>query len=255
MYKLTISAFALALPFTLQAEIPAGYNHSASYEIDMGWNAYLTADYLYWHVSKENFLFYQSNNYQSGYQLGAGFNMRGMDNWEFYGEYTWFHSNRYDLIQEFSYDNAYVTLERPFYFGKQLIANYALGLRGRFMDETVGSYRQKSWALGPRFGLESNYLLGLGFRLFGDLSQSILFTRYSSLSSDFLLGSYNTLRAVTDTCLGIGWNSYLGKNNKMHIDLTAGYDFNIHWNQHITAEKLGGNVRLQGLNLGMRFDF
>jgi hypothetical protein len=258
--ELNISFIILGamVPFTSQAsekrEI-ALYNHTADYTIDLGWNAYLTANYIYWHVSREDYSFYQSNNYNSGYQLGAGFNMHGMDNWDFYAEYTWYRNNRYHLTQEFSYDNVCSTLDRPFYFGSRLTANLALGLRGLWIDNTLGNYRQKSWALGPQFGFESNWLLGSGFKLLANLRKSALYTRYSSLSSDFLVGSYNTLRMVTDSYLGIGWSSYLGKKDQTHLDLNAGCDCNVYWNQHLTGNKTGQNIYIKGLNLGVRFDF
>jgi len=135
-----VSALALGAAACLSAhaeEMPALYNQVAQYKIDMGWDAYLTANYIYWHMSREDFGFYQSNDFTSGYQLGAGFSMAGMDNWEFYSKYTWYRNSRDNRMQKFSYDDIYVTLKRPFYSGKRLVADCLTGFRGLFIDNTL----------------------------------------------------------------------------------------------------------------------
>ncbi len=172
-----------------EGQMPAGYSHSAAYMIDSGWDLYLTADYIYWHLNREDYGLNQTNSYKSGFQVGLGLNMAGMDNWDLFAEYTWYRNNRDNDTQKFSYDDLVVTLDRPFYLGKKLTANFACGLRALWIDNTSGIYDQKSWALGPRFGFESNWLLGAGFRIFGNVSESVLYTRYTNLSGVLASGS------------------------------------------------------------------
>ena len=190
---------------------------------------------------------------------------------------SWFHYNCGDLA-----------LQRPFYWGKKLTSNFGCGLRGLWISqnqskeastlryvsgsnlvsesgEISSSYSQKSWALGPRFALENNWLLGCGFRIRGDVAASVLLTKYTENTFSYTEGSYAAftdnrapragLRANTETTLGMGWGCYFGDNNDYHIDLGATYDFNIYWNQNLNIDAAPGNVYLHGLNIAARLDF
>ena len=101
-------------------------------------------------------------------------------------------------------------------------------------------------------------MLGNGFRMFGNMAQSILYATYDDVRGTpvaALGDSYNTMRAVSESSVGLGWGSYFGDANDFHFDLTVGYDFNIYWDQYLCHDGHGMNVYLQGLNVGMRFDF
>ena len=132
-----------------------------------------------------------------------------------------------------------------------------------------------SLALGPKFGLDSSWLLGYGLKFLSNISTSVLYTRYTGHTQTDNVGSgrliteldltgssyihesnYGTLRPVIETYLGLGWGSYFCDNN-CHLDLSVGYDFNVHFD-YITmavAPSDPSNLYLHGLNIQARFDF
>lgn len=327
-------------------QLPGGFSQSANYVIDNGWDAYFTGNYIYYHLGQEDFGMGElvtstgtgvagalagsgyevalAPSYKSGFQVGLGFDMKGMDDWNLYGEYSWFQDSttasqaaaagQYFLLDagfvpagfegsmvnaasmsaemRYHYNNAELSLERPFYFGKKLTASYGVGLRGLWITEEIegsastvswanansevftsftgplSSYRyQKSWGLGPKFMFGSNWLLGCGFRMMGDIGASVLYTRYTDLGKLNAVDTYgralsqntlNTMRVVTDASLGLGWGSYFGDDDSFHFDLTASYDFTVLWNQSMMSTLAGGrpsDMLLQGLNVGLRLDF
>ncbi len=336
-------------------QLPGGYNESASYSSQDSWEVFLTGDYIYWTWQQEvmevgtlitptafgaqSFLngtgevLFQTPTYSSGFQVGLGSDLKGMDDWNIYGEYTWYrnsdtmHSKTTGteilavsptLIQyvqganpgvllagnlvtkaHLNYNAADLSLQRPFYFGKKLTANFMAGLQalwitqkftatgsdlsfvgaGAFVADSVsGSFnsyaKQKSWGLGPKFGLNSNWLLGYGIKIMGSISLSALYTRYTKLvtsvngavsdtdTADLQINqkkNYNTVNPVGEACLGLGWGSYF-YNDQYHIDLSAGYDFKLFWNQNVLDTLVNsngspGNLSLRGLNVQVRFDF
>ncbi|MBS0627343.1 MAG: hypothetical protein JSS09_03940 [Verrucomicrobia bacterium] len=287
---------------------------------------------------------FNDTKYSPGFQVGLGFNMNGMDGWNLYSEYTWYqnktsstadagsgksiafsfaedaapHGITDDMVvadsisgtSKYHFNNLNLSLQRPFYWGRKLSANFGAGLRalwisqkisataddvtsyaegssgsGTSLSNATATFHQKSWALGPRFELQTNWLLGWGFRIMANIAESVLYTRYTKLNGTLTGGvtdgvtadfsstvgfsdnddcdsssNYNTLRAVTETSLGLGWGSYFGDNNDFHFDITASYEFNIYWNQNMFGMVVNGhgspsNTYLQGLNVGLRFDF
>lgn len=337
-------------------ELPGGYNQSADYKLDDSYGVYFTSDFIYWNLQQDlvrlgNIMttdssgalglldgsgetVFMDTKYAPGFQVGLGFNMEGIDGWNFYSEYTWYqNTNSYsraahhdqvvvpsglredvvsgiatDIIvaekakmkSQYHYNNLNLTVQRPFYFGRRVTANFGVGLRGLFVTQTVTTFAedissyhsgdvtkvdlgevlatkfyQKMWGLGPRFEFGTNWLLGYGFRIIADLAASVLYTSYTNLSGSVegaatlgivadlqtrVLSNYNTLRAVTETSLGFGWGSYFGNNNDFHFDLSAGYEFNVYWNQNmlgmvVNASGSPGNTYLHGLNIAARLDF
>ncbi len=322
-----------------EGQLPGAYSQNAGYFCDDGWDVYVTGDYIYWDWVQDEGMSVGFNGlsvfsgfdfnltpttitpgYASGFQVGLGFNMKGMDDWNFYGEYTWYKnqaSESFDAVKtspaittdfagsadiSFAYNNADFSLQRHFYFGKKLTGNFSTGLRALWINSDadamisgsgsiVGSRSiaidsilksthndVSSWALGPKFGFDSNWLLGYGFKILGNMSASVLYTRYTGSSETLTIGSgtfvgssfslnsetnidtpnYGTIRPVLDTFLGLGWGSYF-YDEAFHFDLSAGYDFNVHWN-YVTAVELAGyknssNLYLHGVNVQARFDF
>jgi hypothetical protein len=163
--------------------------------------------------------------YASGFQLGAGFNMKGLDAWEFYGEYTWYRNSEKKTATNFinitdplvaisanlsaqfalKYDTADFLIQRPFYFGKKLTANFSTGLKALWMTYTTKAYftdpitftflspsiiegtltttsayeKLSSWGLGPKFGFDTSWMLGYGLKFLTNLSVSIPYTRFT----------------------------------------------------------------------------
>ena len=141
-----VDEFSGSIPTSLpgekvkEGELPAGYNKSASYKLKDSWDLYFTADYICraWIQNQGLDLSLPSG------VLGFGFNMRGMDDWNFYTQYTYYRSSgsgsQYaDLSKvnplvsgslnshgsaSLSFDKLDALLQRPFYFGKKLKANF-----------------------------------------------------------------------------------------------------------------------------------
>ena len=127
-------------------------------------------------------------------------------------------------------------------------------------------------------------MIGQGFRLYGNSAGDILYTRYTSLrendsqstSAGVLLESFVTtqknlgcLRTHLELEMGIGWGSYFDNNN-WHVDLSAGYNFQVFFDQNAfrrfyqsgtgtTVDALSflpnGNLYLQGLTATLKVDF
>jgi hypothetical protein len=192
-------------------------------------------------------------------------------------------------------------LARSYYSGMSLTFRPFFGARAAwirqrvhaFYDETVAvgganvsvtvAEKSHSWAIGPRAGLYSNWLLGQGFRLYGNGAGDILYTRYSKLGEnstavvagvvqDQVLAHQKNndyLRTHLELELGIGWACYFDNNN-WHVDLSAGYTFQTFFNQNMfrrytSATGFGpadaystvpnGDLFLHGLTASARFDF
>ena len=357
--RIALAMIATATPFILQADmqtstdqessmyksgeqikdsqLQGAYGQSASYNLNNQWDIFLTADFIYWKQSQvlngaadvatlgtsilnaSHSLELAQPGYKPGFQVGLGFNMKGMDNWNLYSEYTWYQNNSsktvtagsgevlilmpvgFEVItaaektskSKLNYNNLNLSLERPFYWGKKLTSNFGCGLRALWLSQhftsdvsgldaislTGGSHvtlsgsatrtlQSKSWALGPRINVDSDWLLGYGFKVLGNAAASVLYTKYTDVSGSFkgdaVLGAHSlqngstvsikngasALTPILETGLGLGWGSYFGSKDNFHFDLSVGYDFNILW-----RGIAGGNLFLYGLNIGTRFDF
>lgn len=190
-------------------------------------------------------------------------------------------------------------LQRMFYQGRSLTARYSMGLKTLWVDQYGASNGSKlffisenvpfavplsgsfqttstlnSWGLGPVFGLQSNRLLGYGLRIEGNLRGSLLYTSYTTLQftvtgqitslgyTDLVLRQshhYNTICPVLETSLGLGWGSYLCREN-LYLDLFVGYDFNTYWSRTLLDairknNGAPGNMHLQGLNARIGIDY
>lgn len=196
-------------------------------------------------------------------------------------------------------DIADVMLSRAFYQGRRVCVTPMFGVRGAWIrqrfnlkgdvpstlvtsknpGDTWSRNSSHSWGVGPRAAVEVDCLLGMGFRLEGEVGTSLLFTQYTNvrhsenvanaaavpqtLTAEF--HDYNCVRPIGELGLGIGWGSYLA-DQKYHIDLSASYDFMLFWNQNMMRKLLdtvndgvggaaGGDLSLNGLTFTARFDF
>jgi len=197
-------------------------------------------------------------------------------------------------------DLADLNLSRPFYQGRALTIAPFAGLQaawirqsmvvaihvapesfgaGNLLPQPISSVnRSHCWGIGPKIGCNGYCLFPMGFRLQGNASAAVLYTRYTKVvrkengaSTLFSPGpykaqltDYNCLRPISELGLGIGWGSYLSCQN-YHIDFSATYDFLIFWQQNMMrkladmGESSLGNapldLHLHGLTLTGRFDF
>ncbi len=259
--------------------------------------------------------------YKPGFQVGVGFNFNH-DKWVVDLGYTRFHANEKksyssdeDLViynsPQFKFDNQIffdsvhgkwklhmdlleINLSRPFYSGRHLTITPTAGIRGGWINQQLkiayafdgDQYhfygKQNSWIVGPKAGVNGKWLLGKGFRFFGDCTAALLYQRFHIhplQETDFFQSDTNYIEshqrrtlltpyAAMD--LGFGYGAYFAKN-KWHIDIALLYEFQIYWEQnHLrylnndlnVSETLRGygsgnaaNLLLHGLNLTVRLDF
>lgn len=200
-----------------------------------------------------------------------------------------------------------LTMSRPFYQGSRLTVNPYAGLRSALIRQhfTVEMHniftnvdnaggapfttterrslsKSNSWSIGPVFGMNSNWLLGAGFRGLANASAGILYTRYTTVSlvseqSDttptmsFPAGAidsewdkHNALRPFLEFDLGLGWGRYF-HDMDYFIDFSASYDFLCFPSQNmmrVNADAANsrtggapGDLYLHGLTVNARFDF
>ncbi len=184
-------------------------------------------------------------------------------------------------------------LKRSYYAGNRLTLAPFLGIRAAWIDQIYKTHspthividhgqRQdkqstNSWGVGARTGLNTNWLLGYGIRLYGNTALDMLYTQYSrhilhvapGLPSTNIVNLHeygiSRLRSSTEIELGLGWGSYVS-DREWHIDLSAGYLFKALWEQNmfmqypntVTRNLLfsrGGSLYLQGLTANARLDF
>ena len=330
-------------PTSQLTQVQPGYLQSAAYATD-GCHLFLTVDYIYWRwnqplspitvittdesivttefINKTSTINDINPHYTSGFQVGLGFNMHGMDNWNIYAEYTWYKNiasadfvtgddqtftrlvaggqfNAYHQVgsiqreAKLDFNALDVSLQRPFYIGRKIISTLGIGISNLWITEKLNnSYqvtlekfeeifpvfnhsssqaKQTSWGIGPKISFNSDWLLGYGLKFIGNLSTSILYTKYiwtsnttsylreggesKTIHSNFSRshGTYNFI-PITETALGLGWGSYLC-NQQFHIDLSAVYDINVYWNYTNLTLDNPENMMLHGLNIRARFDF
>ncbi len=204
-----------------------------------------------------------------------------------------------------SFKNVLNTLDfnlgRPFYSGKDLMMRLHIGFRSswiknrenrtyeglrNFLFESIGNLfrkaRESSWGLGPRIGLDTNFVLGKGIRFFGNFSGSVQYVKYSTaikgenssriiVSGQFVTGdlknntALSSLKTNLDSSMGFGWGHYFDNSN-WRIDLSLAYDFNVwpsHYIENIFADADNAGVNIttyqdiiyHGGSLKLRLDF
>jgi len=151
--------------------------------------------------------FFEYNNfkYKPGFKVGIGFFLPHYDNWDIDFNYTWLclSENSSTVVKEgyylmppsltdlslrsaktlwkLKYNIFNLEFGRSFYLGTKLTFRPNFGLIGGWIDQSlfssytlltdgsiVNSYTdQRTYLVGPKIGLNANYLLGLGFKAFG----------------------------------------------------------------------------------------
>ncbi len=170
-------------------------------------------------------------------------------------------------------------LGRPFYSGKDLTMRPHVGFRASWMKNRenrdyaslrdsslnpIGNLfhtaKENSWGLGPRFGVDTSFLLGEGFRFFGNLAASVQYVKHTgrvketnpslNILSQELLGKLRNnsasagIKSNLDSALGFGWGTYFDNSN-WHVDLSLAYEFNLWSDRYI------GNIFVDDLIPGL----
>ncbi len=181
-------------------------------------------------------------------------------------------------------DKIDLELARSYYLGTKLIARPFIGGSLHWLDQRYGlnliensilqqvSIKNDSWALGPRLGLASSYLIYKGFKIFGYGAISLLFCENKisgSGNEDSVAVRLNKvdkciLRDVEELMIGLSWGSYF-TNKQWHMDLSVAYEAHryskTNYMSYITqinleaTEVKAGDFYLHGLTFNVRFDF
>ncbi len=280
-----------------------GTEYTPGFQVGLGWSGAkdhwtLFAEYTYLHgsahtskraptptVSAVNGIAIDPNGIWNPTSLFAGASFGNRWTTEISSKWTY----KIDLVD--------ASISRPFYSGTRFTIEPFFGLRGAWIRQKLdlsapifsftfapsgptrtAHYSSRSAAVGPRVGMNGNWLFGYGLRFLGDVAGSVLFTGYDvkqNLGSPDLdtlpvktkFNDLNYLRPNVDLSLGLGWSSYFCCR-RMHWDIAALYDFSVFWGQNmmryladLTANDIAcsgaspPDLYLQGLTLSTRFDY
>lgn len=188
-----------------------------------------------------------------------------------------------------SYNVLDAKLAKPYHVSRYLVLSPHFGVRAAWIDQHfsvdyAGSFGSafraihhsdnNMWAFGARTGLNSDWILGKGWCLFGNAAASMLFSKfqveqhlsYTSTSEGFDLDYdfYNNTPNF-EIALGIAWGKHFNKN-KYHVGLRAAYEFHEWVNINNLRKFFGagtyyandtvsrGNFSLNGFSLSLALD-
>ncbi len=194
---------------------------------------------------------------------------------------------------KYGFDMVDLVVSRPFYQGRKVTVSPYGGLKGFSLrqnfrvsahngrvgttsfNENISHNKQKSWAIGLLTGMQTHWLLGAGFRMEGDLGLSLLYNKFDKLSSRADMNGVNgesshvrqkvsTVRPTMDLSAGLGWGSYLDRQN-YHFDMLFAYEFFLLPGQNMMRYVANENIYMNsaapndlfmhGLTAKLRFDF
>lgn len=180
-------------------------------------------------------------------------------------------------------------LGRPYYNGTKLTFRAHYGIKAGWIDQKInathkdttantlvtGDFESKSWLVGPRAGIQTNWMLGEGFRLFGNAAASLFYQKFHKLEKTEPYYYNDTqwydarqrpssgfINANLEALLGVGYGTYFSRNN-WHFDMIVGYEAQLFFNQNMIRYLVEayadlikpGNLAFHGLNVSVRFDF
>ena len=169
---------------------------------------------------------------------------------------------------------------RPFFGVRGLFINHEFSVRyrgGAVATSDVDVFQADSdfWGAGLRFGVDTLWGLGKGLGIYGNGSASLLSGHFDVHEKEKLKKSHSTqvnikndvdnMVAAADLALGLQWD-YLFSNDRFHLGLKFGWEFNIFFDQNELFNFMSFNnpgainftkddLTFQGLTVGVRFDF
>ncbi len=197
---------------------------------------------------------------------------------------------RTSAVWDADYNTLDASLAKPYHVSRYLIFNPHFGVRFAWIDQhfsvdyqgngaatrTIHHGDNDFWGIGARAGLDSDWLLGKGWCLFGNVAASMLFGKFevnqsmmlpSGVTADGFDIDHHFYQNVPnfEIALGIGWGRYFDKN-KYHIGLRAAYEFH-EWFDQLNMRKFysgtegyandivsRGNLTLNGFSLKVQLD-
>ncbi|MDE3048156.1 MAG: hypothetical protein KGI83_07425 [Verrucomicrobiota bacterium] len=169
------------------------------------------------------------------------------------------------------YNTFDIRLGKPHYVSRYFIVNPHFGLRGGWIDQVFGvdmagstsngttpnrtimHAKNDFWGVGARCGIDTDWVLGKGWCLFGNVAGSLLFGKFELDQSYSLPGSSADGYTINDDfyqnvpnmeiALGVGWGIYFNKKRN-HIGIRAAYEFHEWWDQLNIRKFFSGSTGL-----------
>lgn len=208
---------------------------------------------------------------------------------------------RTSAVWKAHYDTFDIRLGKPHYVSRYLIVNPHFGVRAGWIDQHFSVDYQGTaevtngvgtrvihhgdndfWGIGTRAGIDTDWVIGKGWCLFGNVAASMLFGKFEIDQNLSLPGTtadgfdlrYDFYQNVPnfEMAIGIGWGKYFNKKRN-HVGLRAAYEFH-EWFDQLNMRRFfsgsqgfgtnvdtyandvvsRGNLTLNGFSLRLQFD-
>jgi hypothetical protein len=250
-------------------------------------------------------------DFKPGFKIALGY-VSNENNWDLVGEYTWLHCtnsksvnapswgyvNDYwstsanatymKLSWKLDYDMATADFGRSYLINNKLCLKPFVGLKGGVIDQKLSdraldagnvpgyidaTYKSDSWLIGPRLGINMNWLIGQGFSFVSNGSMNFLYQSFKVkvASQDATDATHQTIRNKQDVyyitpnfdfTVGFNWKTKYGATEQYSFEIATLYDFLHYFNQNKTKRAQTivygsdiGNLMLHGLTIDLKFGF
>jgi hypothetical protein len=145
------------------------------------------------------------------------------------------------------------TLGKPYHISRKVIFNPHFGIRFAWIDQELGvdyggtapanaikfNAENDFWGIGARMGVDTDWVLGYGFKLFSNLSSSILAGWFDTSQTFRLPGIGQPVNLSDDPQMvvpnlelaaGFDWGTTFA-DCAYYLNIRAGYEFQVWWNQ------------------------
>lgn len=190
---------------------------------------------------------------------------------------------------EIEFQNVDVEIGRVYYIAKTLTFRPFVGMKGAWINQHAHIHYQGGYipagqtyrthfmndfkGAGPLIGIESNWQLGDGFSLFGDLAAALVVGHFHNKQEQHQLGGaevvdldsrFNLVSPFLQMVAGVAWDRNFNRD-RCHFGISAGFETQNWWNQNQTEQftdvsfpiyvREKGDLAFYGLTLRGRFDF
>lgn len=155
---------------------------------------------------------------------------------------SFFQSSKLSIRPHFDIKATWLTINQNVVFTQstveQLFRTDLYGLDTKTKNHT------NYWGLGPRVGVDSQWFLGYGFHIFGDIAASILYSHFKANHrtigppSEFtflpdgkqlhIKHDFHRFVPFAQMFLGLGWDTYIN-DDKQHLGFKLGYEVQYYW--------------------------
>jgi hypothetical protein len=178
---------------------------------------------------------------------------------------------------------------RAYYIAKTLTFRPFIGLKGAWIEQHAKFHYEGGFipagqifrthfqndfkGAGPLIGIDSNWQLGAGFSLFGDLSSALVVGHFDNKQKQYQLNGaevvdlkngFNLVSATLQMIAGVAWDINFNRD-QCHFGLSAGFETQYWWSQNQTElftdkdfpiyTRQKGGLAFYGLTARIRFDF